>query len=1057
LSTAQAIYLQEHDVLEKKSSSSKLQHKTRINVLFSSAYTIHSMLAAERGVGQIALSDARKNVRLLRRAWFNIASEIPNRNKTNDSFTDIGVEKLCDETSQLSLVSNETYLAGTCQEFCVGTSLWGLITPLFQGLTRLSELFAHHGLFQETIYYAEQADKLAQEVDSDSLQATASVLLGSTWLKAGFLKKGSEFLIHAEQFCSDKHESRDKAVLRYHMGKMHGLLGQEDAAITAYMNAEASLNIITSAEYIRGLERVADDSSLLEDEMARLSLKQKKPAAPRKTTGRPKKTISKKATTRAKSPVETVSPVADECPQLLSFKSVVLRQRARALMTRQNFVDALNLLQEAEIHTTTRVELVDHSLSMAKQLLLQSLEQMGVDPVYSTLQECTISFPSIASAIKSEQHGDKLSGKASPPRKPTAMRAIGDRNGSKSPVPNSFVDKLRQAQEFLVEAHATATLVAPMAVVHNASALLNSVTILLSAASYMKGKSLPHPGLASFSVGTYAFPFLIVQWVLTIIEMARTLALRRERKAILSEPRMTLKLGEAAWPQLQSIEGRRSSLGPACDMSRFQKDFIDIIPKSWSVISISLSNTSRDLCITKLHAGQTPFVLRLPLDRRDPDEELFDFEQGRAELTNIINLANNTAHDACNRIGKEAKIAWWKEREELDARLQNLLQNVERIWLGGFRGVFSQHAKRPNLLARFQKSFQNILDKHLPSRRKTGRRNASPRVTLDARILELFIGLGDLSDDEFALSEPLDDLLNFVFDVLQFQGELNEHSEVEWDSIAVETMDALRGYHEAAKASATTTEKKHTILILDKALQSFPWESLPCMEGLAVSRLPSLGCLRQRILAQDINLSHDGPAGHYINREKGSYILNPGGDLKDTQKTFQTSLRNLNSWNAIISRKPSEEEFKDALTSKDLLLYFGHGSGAQYIRSREIKRLEECAVTFLMGCSSGALIETGEFEPYGAPINYMHAGSPALVATLWDVTDKDIDRFAKSAFEHWGLFEPETGGRGKGEKRDEAGEKVSLVEAVMKARSACHLKYLNAASVVVYGVPVYFR
>jgi separase len=115
-----------------------------------------------------------------------------------------------------------------------------------------------------------------------------------------------------------------------------------------------------------------------------------------------------------------------------------------------------------------------------------------------------------------------------------------------------------------------------------------------------------------------------------------------------------------------------------------------------------------------------------------------------------------------------------------------------------------------------------------------------------------------------------------------------------------------------------------------------------------------------------------------------------------------------------------------------------------------------------MGCSSGALTEAGEFEPYGTPINYMHAGSPALVATLWDVTDKDIDRFAKVTFEHWGLFEgceSKPAGKGKGKKKEGAVVvgPMSLIEAVAKGREACNLRYLNAAAVCVYGVPVYLN
>jgi len=127
---------------------------------------------------------------------------------------------------------------------------------------------------------------------------------------------------------------------------------------------------------------------------------------------------------------------------------------------------------------------------------------------------------------------------------------------------------------------------------------------------------------------------------------------------------------------------------------------------------------------------------------------------------------------------------------------------------------------------------------------------------------------------------------------------------------------------------------------------------------------------------------------------------------------------------------------------------------------------------------------------------YLAAGAPAVVGTLWDVTDKDIDRASVKAGELWGLWtaKVQDGKAKKGKKRggdkdvemprrvaskpsrcalpqfdgpadevssdngfgkDAKGPKHSLVEAVTKSRDACHLRYLNGAALVVYGIPVY--
>ena len=288
----------------------------------------------------------------------------------------------------------------------------------------------------------------------------------------------------------------------------------------------------------------------------------------------------------------------------------------------------------------------------------------------------------------------------------------------------------------------------------------------------------------------------------------------------------------------------------------------------------------------------------------------------------------------------------------------------------------------------------------------------------------------------------------------------------------IDIIDALRQYHQAIENEQANESEKHTILILDKRLHCFPWESLPCIKDHAVSRLPSLGCLRDRIVQQRRNpASVDGQI--HASKNNGVSILNPGGDLIATQAKFEGPLQELAGWECIVQREPTEAEMKTCLGSNDVFLYFGHGSGGQYIRSRTIKKLDKCAVALLMGCSSGALTEAGEFEPSGTPMSYMHAGCPAMLATLWDVTDKDIDRFSHSVLEKWGLFEShqppvssspvKKGPKQKGKGRFKNTEKVdrderkpmSLDQAVAQSRDSCILKYLNGAAPVVYGVPVY--
>jgi len=100
--------------------------------------------------------------------------------------------------------------------------------------------------------------------------------------------------------------------------------------------------------------------------------------------------------------------------------------------------------------------------------------------------------------------------------------------------------------------------------------------------------------------------------------------------------------------------------------------------------------------------------------------------------------------------------------------------------------------------------------------------------------------------------------------------------------MTIDVQEAIRCYHEAA----TQQKPEHIILILDKALHMFPWESLPCLRGKSVSRLPSLSSLMERVTDSPI----EGATWPRIKANKGFYVLNPEGDLGHTQSQFENTL-----------------------------------------------------------------------------------------------------------------------------------------------------------------------
>lgn len=133
----------------------------------------------------------------------------------------------------------------------------------------------------------------------------------------------------------------------------------------------------------------------------------------------------------------------------------------------------------------------------------------------------------------------------------------------------------------------------------------------------------------------------------------------------------------------------------------------------------------------------------------------------------------------------------------------------------------------------------------------------------------------------------------------------------------------------------------------------------------------------------------------------------------------------------------------------DLFIYCGHGSGEKYLHRSKIADLKSqgCSAALLFGCSSGRLESEGVFGPDGAVLSYLRAGSTAVLAMLWDVTDRDIDQLSLAVLQTWLL----------GETSDTraSSRRAPLAGVLRDARRVCKLKFLNGHAAVCYGLPLY--
>ncbi|KAJ5958984.1 uncharacterized protein N7479_006134 [Penicillium vulpinum] len=996
--------------------------------LVADAAFVQSRLFSAQGSATQALYFAKLSVRLNCRIWAKV--ERLAQRKQDKLLPAVGgsdVEAVADGIAKLDLSQN-----GSSPDMSVsyiqGAPFWPHLGSHHTCLLNLATLSAHHGLFQDAIYYGEQALKIDKTLDANARLLAAQTQLGCHWILSGHMSEGQDHLSAAAESSKQTQRSIETVSFQMALASLYKTQGAHDKALRVLLEADKIVTAIASADIPANLE--VSGMAEIEEKMDKLRVRASSRRTPTPRTPTPTTTTTTRRT-RATSSAATKNTKKTPAPKptlpeiqsktLLQLKGNILRQQADCLRELRDFERSAQTLAEARQFAVARESKITLEIGESEHLLANAIRRFASHAVYCVLPESTISLPSLKTPSKTAEEPSL------PLTKPSTRRTRAPAKTTRTKAQRASEDfsvMLSKASDCLASVFSDATILGSTLDSHAASRLMSRISMLSHATS---------PGI----------PATLAQSPANMNEIGRVGAFARERMAIDIDRQLADFADPLSWPA--SFPSAVELDSDLC--SNFTQDYVDILPENWNVLSLSLSADHTEFVVSRLQKDRSPFLLRLPLHRgnsEDEDEEQFTFEDGKDEMQELIKLANESAHAAKAQTDKLSKKEWWKTREALDRRMESALQNIENIWFGGFRGVFSPLSRETTALARFAGTFQSILDKHLPSRQKGGKA-AGPRLTLHQNVVDLFIGLRDLEAQE----EPEDtlmDLLYFVVDILQFQGERNAYDEIDFDMMVVDTLDALRGYHEAARDELAARPPRHTILVLDKALHLFPWESLPCLQGYPVCRVPSLECLRDRVLQ-----FRKASSGAIVDRNSGAFVLNPTGDLRTTQTTFEQDLSQFKSWTAVVQREPTEDEFRDALEKQDLFLYFGHGSGAQYIRGRTVKRLTKCAVAFLMGCSSGTLTEAGEYEPYGTPMNYLHAGSPALVATLWDVTDRDIDRFTTTTFDAWGLVE-------KKDKKDKSRkENVGLDTAIARSRGACVLKYLNGAAPVVYGVPVFLE
>ncbi|XP_036386546.1 separin [Megalops cyprinoides] len=406
-----------------------------------------------------------------------------------------------------------------------------------------------------------------------------------------------------------------------------------------------------------------------------------------------------------------------------------------------------------------------------------------------------------------------------------------------------------------------------------------------------------------------------------------------------------------------------------------------------SVVGEQPSAMGDTILLSRLESGALPITVRIPTTQSEcPISRIVQEMEGVQKQQKMV---SNVAD----------KAQWWEGRRALDQRMERLLEDM-RETLGCWQGLLLPVSSDPRLGSYARNLHQTLTE-------------CGARTTEE--LLKAILSAAPLlsQQDMCSLAEGL------------CPGRSEE-------SLAV--------LQKAASALKDIAEPQgHIVLVLDKYLQKLPWESISCLRSRSVTRMPSLHFLLGHAALKQ--LDPGSVLNHGVDPQQVFYVLNPDANLKDTEERFKEWFTNEPVWQGVCGTAPSPEQLQEAVTTKDLYIYVGHGAGARFLDGQKLLKGELHAASLLFGCSSAALAVHGEIEGAGVILNYLMAGCPLILGNLWDVTDRDIDRFTKALLQSW----------------LSAGHGAPLLNHMASSRQATYLKHLIGAAPVVYGLPIFLR
>lgn len=495
-------------------------------------------------------------------------------------------------------------------------------------------------------------------------------------------------------------------------------------------------------------------------------------------------------------------------------------------------------------------------------------------------------------------------------------------------------------------------------------------------------------------------------------------------------------------------------------MNEFYAVASKIIPLSWKFVAMTVCPTGEVLISVACTQGGGSNHMRYDTRCVFPEKEtsfqdkiLSSFDQIMSESKRQLKGIDHDVATTKYNSSKEKKQEWWEKRHELDLDLCHLLDDFDEQYLSSLQLheiIHDADFVEENLASKFDAACTIENDNDIsPSEKEEDKVEKDDLMKLTVVQLKERLQLHGCSSKELRQLRKAG-LVDLLYEKCAVPVNVDSN----------EKTDTKLPLSNTANVKQDQNKVQCFFLILDEQIQRLPLESTPTFRNKTVSRLPSLAFGVTSLY----RVTRDKSIGSVINPKNVCYVLDPEKNLKATQERIMSTLTSLTeknqwSWSGVVGKRPSKEFISEVLEQENgLYIYFGHGAGERFFSRSDIESFSQkqlknwmCSSIILMGCSSGELKSVNDskeshatanetyFEPDGTLLSYLCIGSPCVVGNLWDVTDKDIDRFSVSLLD--GLF-------------NNLHSPSNVVEEVSSSRDACKLRFIVGAAPIVYGIPI---